>query len=149
MSWEELAGWNVEVTKGVTGKVERRGGERAPSEELSLPSKHSGLLRLCGHRSFDGWNRTPPGQGDLGPGAGCPGRHSFSREDLELVPFLAVSPFDGGSCYQQEVVQGRECSQAGDGRGCGRSAVGRRSPSREAKGSSAFLAYSQKHPSDE
>lgn len=53
VSWEEFAGWNVQVTEGGLGKVERRVREKALSLELSPRSRHSGLHQLCGHHVCD------------------------------------------------------------------------------------------------
>lgn len=77
VSWEEFAGWNVQVTKRVLGKVKRRVKEKAPSLELSLSLNYSGLHQLCSHHFCDDQSCSPPDQGDLGLGAGCPGVHSF------------------------------------------------------------------------
>ena len=51
-SWEQSAGWNVQVTKGGLGKAKRT-EVKVPSPEQSLSSKHSGLHQPCGHPFCD------------------------------------------------------------------------------------------------
>lgn len=95
VSWEDSAGWNVEVTKGVL-EMAKRLREKAPSLQQRPSSKHNVLHQSCGPLFCGDWSCTLPDQGDPGSGADCPLGHNFWHGHLSLVPFLAVPSLDCG-----------------------------------------------------